>query len=175
MVTTDGTLHEADVLILATGFRVFDAGNVPPFPIAGVGGRDLEAFYAEHRHQAYEGVSVPGFPNLFTVFGPYGYNGSSYFNLVETQTRHIARCLEHARERGATLVEVRPEANARYFAEMLRRRGNQVFWQPGCELANSYYFDAHGDVPLRPVSTLETMWRARRFPLEDYRFEHVTA
>jgi cation diffusion facilitator CzcD-associated flavoprotein CzcO len=29
-------------------------------------------------YQAYEGVSVPGFPNYFTMFGPYGYNGSSY-------------------------------------------------------------------------------------------------
>ena len=52
--------------------------------------------------QAYEGVSVPGFPNYFWMFGPYGYNGSSYFNLVETQARHIVRCLSHARERGAT-------------------------------------------------------------------------
>jgi cyclohexanone monooxygenase len=58
---------------------------------------------------------------------------------------------------------------------MLRRRGDQVFWQPGCELANSYYFDDHGDVPLRPVSTLETAWRARRFDLGDYRFERLGA
>ena len=107
------------------------------------------------------------------MFGPYGYNGSSYFNLVETQARHITRCLSHARTRGATRVEVTREANDRYFAEMLRRRGAQVFWQPGCELANSYYFDDHGDVPLRPVPTLETVWRSRRFPLEDYRYERI--
>ena len=57
---------------------------------------------------------------------------------------------------------------------MLRRRGDQVFWQPGCAVANSYYFDPqHGDVPLKPMSTLETVWRARRFPLEDYRFERL--
>jgi cyclohexanone monooxygenase len=135
-----------------------------------VGGADLEAYWATNRHQAYEGVTVPGFPNYFTMFGPYGYNGSSYFNLIETQARHVVRCLRHARDTGATLVEVRPEANARYFAQMLRRRDRQVFWQAGCSLANSYYFDAHGDVPLRPVPTLETVWRSRRFPLADYRF-----
>ena len=170
VVTNDGVAHEADVLLLATGFKVFDSGNMPAYPVTGVGGEDLESFWARNRHQAYEGITVPGFPNYFTMFGPYGYNGSSYFNLIETQTRHIARCLRHARERGATLVEVTPEANARYFAQMLRRRGRQVFWQPGCELANSYYFDDHGDVPLRPVPTLETVWRSRRFPLADYRF-----
>jgi len=57
------------------------------------------------------------------MFGPYGYNGSSYFNLVQTQARHIVRCLRHARAHGATMIEVTAEANDRYFAEMLRRRG----------------------------------------------------
>jgi cation diffusion facilitator CzcD-associated flavoprotein CzcO len=171
--TTDGAAHEIDVLALATGFKVFDSGNMPAYPVTGVGGLDLEAFWAENRHQAYEGVTVPAFPNYFTMFGPYGYNGSSYFNLVETQARHITRCLRHAKANGATLVEVKREANARYFAEMLRRRGSQVFWQDGCALANSYYFDDHGDVPLRPVPTLETVWRSRRFDLGDYRFERL--
>ena len=47
---------------------------------------DLAEFWDENRLQAYEGVSVPGFPNFFSVFGPYGYVGSSYFALIETQT-----------------------------------------------------------------------------------------
>jgi cation diffusion facilitator CzcD-associated flavoprotein CzcO len=170
VVTEDGSEHPIDVLVLATGFKVFDPGNMPAYPVSGRDGIDLQAFWDENRHQAYEGISVPGFPNYFTMFGPYGYNGSSYFNLVETQSRHIVRCLRHARDRGATLVEVTREANDRYFAEMLRRRGRQVFWQDSCALANSYYFDKHGDVPLRPVTTLETIWRANRFDLGDYRF-----
>jgi len=116
---------------------------------------------------------VPGFPNYFWMFGPYGYNGSSYFNLIEVSARHIVRLLKRARERGATMIEIRREANDRYFAEMLRRRKGQVFWQDSCALANSYYFDPHGDVPLRAAPTLETMWRSRRFPLDDYRFESL--
>jgi cyclohexanone monooxygenase len=175
VITTTGTEHPVDVLVLATGFKVFDPGNIPKYPITGRGGLDLERWWAEHRFQAYEGVSVPGFPNYFMMFGPYGYNGSSYFNLIETQSHHISRCLEHARGARATMVEVTPEANDRYFAEVLRRRKDQVFWQDSCVLANSYYFDpAHGDVPLRPMPTLETMWRSRRFPLSDYRFESLS-
>jgi cation diffusion facilitator CzcD-associated flavoprotein CzcO len=170
VVTEDGVEHPIDVLVLATGFKVFDPGNLPSYPVTGRGGADLEAFWAENRSQAYEGVSVPGFPNYFWMFGPYGYNGSSYFNLVETQARHIVRCLRRARERGASRVEVTREANDRYFAEMLRRRGRQVFWQESCALANSYYFDQHGDVPLRAATTLETIWRSGHFDLEDYRF-----
>ena len=168
--TADGAEHELDVLVLATGFKVFDSGNFPKYPISGREGRDLEQFWRVNRFQAYEGVSVPGFPNYFMVMGPYGYNGSSYFNLVETQSRHIVRCLRQARRTGATSVEVTGAANDRYFAEMLRRRKRQIFWQESCGLANSYYFDDHGDVPLRPVPTIETMWRSRRFPLTDYNF-----
>jgi hypothetical protein len=130
----------------------------------------LAGFWDENRLQAYEGVTIPGFPNLFTVFGPYGFVGSSYFALIETQTRHIVRCLKRARRRRATRVEISGEANDRFFAEMMRKRHRQIFWQDSCRLANSYYFDKHGDVALRPASTLEVYWRSRRFPLDDYRF-----
>jgi cation diffusion facilitator CzcD-associated flavoprotein CzcO len=170
VATTDGESYDADVLILATGFKVMDTDNIPTYPVMGVGGQSLARFWDEHRLQAYEGVSVPGFPNLFTVFGPYGFVGSSYFALIEAQTRHIVRCLKRARRRSATRIEVSREANARYFAEMMRKRHRQIFWQDSCRLANSYYFDKNGDVPLRPASTLEVYWRSRRFPLRDYRF-----
>ncbi|GAB3020513.1 flavin-containing monooxygenase [Mycobacterium bourgelatii] len=170
VVSTDGEDHEIDVLILATGFKVMDTDSVPTYAVAGSGGRSLSRYWDENRLQAYEGVSVPGFPNMFTVFGPYGYVGSSYFALIETQTHHIVRCLKRARKNGATKVEVREEANARYFAEMMRKRHRQIFWQDSCRLANSYYFDKNGDVPIRPTTTVEAYWRSRRFDLEDYRF-----
>jgi cation diffusion facilitator CzcD-associated flavoprotein CzcO len=170
VVTTDGAGHDIDVLVLATGFKLMDPDSVPTFAVTGSGGRSLMRFWDEHRLQAYEGVSVPGFPNLFSVFGPYGYVGSSYFALVEAQTHHIVRCLKRARRDGATRVEVTEEANDRYFDEMMRRRHHQVFWQDSCRLANSYYFDKNGDVPLRPTTTVEAYWRSRRFDLDDYRF-----
>jgi cation diffusion facilitator CzcD-associated flavoprotein CzcO len=170
VVTEDGTVHEIDVLVLATGFKVFEPDNMPPFPVVDRAGTELGKWWAEHRHQAYEGVSVPGFPNYFLMCGPYSYNGSSYFNLVQTQARHIVRCLRHARSRKATLVEVKARANDEYFASMLRRGRHQIFWRDSCSSANSYYFDANGDVPLRPSPTLETMWRSERFPLRDYEF-----
>ncbi len=170
-----GAFHKLDVVVLATGFKVFEPGNVPPFPIRGANGLDLEQWWDENRLQAYEGVSVPGFPNFFSIIGPYGYNGSSYFALIENQTRHIMRVLKRARREQATRVEVRREANDRYFRQMLGRRRNQIVWQDSCSVANSYYFDKHGDVPFRPSPTLETAWRSARFDLDDYRFDGVAA
>jgi cation diffusion facilitator CzcD-associated flavoprotein CzcO len=171
--TVEGTEHDVDVLVLATGFKVFEKGNMPPFTVRGADGLDLEKWWEENRFQAYQGVSVPGFPNFFTILGPYGYNGSSYFNLIETQMAHIVRCLRRARSAAATRVEVTPEANTRYFESMLGRRKHQVFWQQSCAQANSYYFDVNGDVPFRASPTLETMWASRRFDLADYRFERA--
>ena len=169
----DGVEHEVDVLILATGFQVFDKGNMPAFSVQGSEGVDLGQWWEENRFQAYEGVSVPGFPNMFLILGPYGFNGSSYFNLIENQARHIVRCLRRARRTGSTAIEVSREANRRYFETMLARRGRQVFFQDSCATSNSYYFDSHGDVPFRSATTLETAWHSARFDLDDYRFSRA--
>jgi cation diffusion facilitator CzcD-associated flavoprotein CzcO len=158
--------HELDVLVLATGFRILE----PIFPIHGLGGVELDAWWDENRLQAYEGVSVPGFPNFFHIIGPYAFNGASFFLLIETQMRHINRCLKQARRRGSTRVEVTAEANDRYWKQMLARRENQIFFRGSCATANSYYFDRHGDVPFRASPSLETIWRSARFDLNDYRF-----
>ena len=130
MATVDGDTHEVDVLILATGFQGWR--DVLTYPVRGPDGRSLSRFWDDHRRQAYEGVSIPGFPNFFTVFGPYGFVGSSYFALIESQTRHIVRCLKQARRRHASRIEVSQEANDRYFAEMMRKRHRQIFWQDSC-------------------------------------------
>jgi cyclohexanone monooxygenase len=171
VVVAGGLSRDVDVLILATGFKVLDPDELPTYPITGVGGQRLAEFWNTSRLQAYQGVSVPGFPNFFTVFGPYGFVGSSYFALIEAQAHHIVRCLKHARRRHATRVEVTREANDRYFASMLRKRRRQIFWQDSCKQSNSYYFDKHGDVPLRAASTPEVYWHSRCYPLTAYRFD----
>jgi cation diffusion facilitator CzcD-associated flavoprotein CzcO len=171
VLTRDGVLHEADVLVLATGFKVFEPDNVPPYPTRGVGGVELGRFWAEHRSQSYQGVSVPGYPNLFSILGPYGWNGTSYFALIETQMRHIVRLLREARKRGATYVDVQARANADYHASMLKRQQRSVWFNADCQTSNSYYFNADGDVAFRPVTSAEAWWRAGHFPLRDYAFE----
>ena len=124
--------------------------------------------------QAYEGVSIPGFPNFFCVIGPYGYVGSSYFALIETQTSTSCGCLKRAPTAGRAPRRGPPEANDRYFAEMMRKRHRQIFWQDSCEPANSYYFDKNGDVPLRPATTLAADWRSRRFRPRRLRIHRLT-
>ncbi|MGI5163663.1 flavin-containing monooxygenase [Spirillospora sp. CA-253888] len=169
--TADGAEHTFDTLVLGTGFKVIDPENLPPYPIAGVDGADLGAFWTRHRYQAYEGTSVPLAPNLWMLMGPYSFTGFSWFGMIEYQSAHVLRCLTEARRRGATRVQVRQEANDRFFRDMLRRSKGTAFYNNGCGGANSYYFAPDGDAPLlRPTSTLQALRRSRRFDLDDYAF-----
>ena len=174
--TTDGREREVDVLILATGFRLAtDPENYRRNPVRGRGGFDLATFYAEQRARSYESVSLPGLPNHFMIFGPYGWTGGTWHVLVETAAHHIVRVIEEARRRGATAVEVTEEA-AEAWTRFAVQRLSRSLWHTGCATANSYYYDHHGDTPfLRPTSSRQAWRAARSFPLDDYRFESRTA
>ena len=63
IVTEDGTRHEIDTLVLATGFNLWDT-NFPAIEVIGREGRNLGKWWRENRFQAYEGIAVPMFPNL---------------------------------------------------------------------------------------------------------------
>ena len=147
IVTTDQTLHEVDTIILATGFLTTEQGNAPSFEVVGNDGVELGQFWDEHRLQAYRGVSVPGFPNFFLTAGPYS-GGFNWFTMLGAHLNHIMGCLDAARARGVTRVEVRREAHERYMHHMWQRADGTVFKDSACASANSYYLDRHGDASL---------------------------
>lgn len=168
--TADGAVHEVDVIIAATGFKVFEFGNTPPFPLYGRDGAELGKFWDEHRYQAYEGTTGPGWPNVFAITGPYSITGS-YFLMAENTSHHAIRCIREARKRGATRVEIKAEPHIKYFNSILRRQRSTLFYNAVCGGANSYYFDRHGDAPmLRPTTSPEAWFMARFFPLDDYEY-----
>jgi cation diffusion facilitator CzcD-associated flavoprotein CzcO len=172
IVTRDGTLREVDVIVLATGFKVFELGNTPPYPVYGSGGLELGRFWHEHRYQAYEACTLPQWPNMFLLTAPYGLGGASYLSMVEAATRHALRVIEAARRRGATYAAVRQEAHDAYFADILRRQKDGVFHNGTCSGSNSYYFDHHGDAPaLRPHLGIEIAWRSRTSSLAHYEWK----
>ncbi|BDD82590.1 monoxygenase [Tsukamurella pulmonis] len=168
--TADGTEHPLDVLILATGFKVTDKDALPTYRLVTADGTDLAEHWEAERFHSYQGVATAGFPNFFTVFGPYGYNGASFFTLVENNAAHIVRVLDEARRRTAATAEVTERAQERYMESILARKHRQVFSDPTCGGANSYYFTKQGDVPFRASTTVEATWQSRRFPLSDYAF-----
>jgi cation diffusion facilitator CzcD-associated flavoprotein CzcO len=170
IVTADGDRTDLDVLVLATGFDLWEA-NFPAIRIVGRGGRDLGRWWRERRFQAYEGVAVPGFPNLVSLNSPYSYSGLSYFTTIESQMRHMHRLLTELKRRRARTFEVTEEANAAFLEAMTDRVGHSIFSLGSCAGANSYYFNQHGEATLlRPTSTLNAYRAASSFPLGDYAF-----
>ncbi|MAS56710.1 MAG: monooxygenase [Pimelobacter sp.] len=170
IVTSDGTRTDLDVLVLATGFDLWEA-NFPAIRIVGRDGRDLGRWWRERRFQAYEGVAVPGFPNLISLNSPYSYSGLSYFTTIESQMRHMDRLLTELQRREATSFEVSSAANEAFLEAMTERVGHSIFTLGSCASANSYYFNQHGEATLlRPTSTLGAYRAASSFPLEDYQF-----
>ena len=175
--TSDGREREIDVLVLATGFRLAtDPENYRRNPVRGRDGFDLASFYADHRARSYESVSMPGLPNHFMIFGPYGWTGGTWHTLVETASHHTIRVIEETRRRNATAVEVREEAAERWTRFAQERLGRSLWSVGSCQSANSYYFDHHGDTPfLRPTSAKQAWQAAKTFPLEDYEFRTLDA
>jgi cation diffusion facilitator CzcD-associated flavoprotein CzcO len=147
IVTADGELHEADTLILATGFLTTEQGNAPSFEVVGSEGIELGQFWNAHRLQAYAGVSVPGYPNFFLSAGPYS-GGFNWFTTLEANLAHIMGCIDEAHARGVTRIEVRREVHEKYMRHMWERADGTVFKDVSCATANSYYLDRNGDASL---------------------------
>ena len=167
---TDGRAVPVDVLVLATGFDMWDA-NFPAISIVGRDGLDLGRWWRTTRFQAYQGIAVPGFPNLLSLASPYSYSGLSFFTTIEGQMKHLERLLGEVRRRGASTFEVTDPANEAFLGWVTERLGDSVFTLGSCATARSYYFNQHGEAALlRPSSTINTHREAQSFPLDDYSY-----
>ncbi|MDT5045013.1 MAG: hypothetical protein QOG75_866 [Mycobacterium sp.] len=168
IVACDGTKRFIDTLVLATGYDVWDA-NMPAIEVIGRDGRDLGKWWRDTRFQAYQGISVPYFPNFLTMASPYAWVGLSWFNTVEYQMRHMNRLFGELQRRGARTFEVTEQANARFLDRMDELLDKSVFYAGNCATSRSYWFNHSGEAPLfRPTSVLSAVKEQDRFPLSDY-------
>jgi cation diffusion facilitator CzcD-associated flavoprotein CzcO len=163
VVLASGRELEADALVFGTGFHVIDMpiGRL----VRGRSGRTLADVW-DGSPRAHLGCTVPGFPNLFILLGPntgLGHNSMVY--MIESQIAYVLDALRAMRERGADVVEVRPEAEAKFNAEVQRRMQGTV-WNTGC---TSWYQDAKGNNPtLWPDWTWRFRQRTARFNPNEY-------
>ncbi|WP_170067986.1 hypothetical protein [Lentzea guizhouensis] len=151
--TADGREHAADVLIWGTGFDV--AGFRLPMRVTGRHGRDLAQVWGG-RPRAHLGLTVPGFPGFFLVYGPNtNLGGSSIVTMIEAQCRYVVAAVRHLARTGAPPVEVRPEVAEEFDAEMRARLAGGV-WS-GC---SSWYRADDGSITTNwPGSTREYLRR----------------
>ena len=168
IVTADGRKTVIDTLVLATGFDLWQA-NFPAIEIIGRNGRNLGKWWRENRFQAYQGVSIPAFPNFLSLASPYAFCGLSFFNTMEYQMRHMRRLFGEVQRRQATTFEITEDANTRFLDAMTQRLDTSVFYAGDCTTSRSYYFNPSGEATLlRPTTVRNAVRDGERFPLEDY-------
>src|SRR5207302_4866255 len=125
--TRDGTVHEVDAIVLATGFKVADpaVGEV----IRGRDGRTLrEAWAANGGTRGYNGTAISGFPNLFVLAGPNtGIGHTSLIYMIEAQIGYIVQAVTLMARRGIAALDVRPEVEAAWDEEVQRKLSRSVW------------------------------------------------
>ncbi len=134
----DGTLHELDVLVLATGFKT--DRFVRPIKVIGRGGSNLDDAWAL-RPTAYYAITVPDFPNLFLLNGPTAPVGNfSLIDIAERQWDYIDQLLDLLRDGTCSAIAAKPEAMADYEERRIAAAKRTIFGS-GC---TSWYLDAQG-------------------------------
>lgn len=125
----DGTLHRVDAIVLGTGFHATDF--LAPMRISGRDGVDLDTVW-QHGAYAHLGVTVPGFPNLFLLYGPntnLGHNSIVY--MLESQIAYVVDAIGYCAKHGLRALEIDATLCRRYNDEIQRRLQKSV-WSSGC-------------------------------------------
>ncbi len=163
VITRGGNLKRADVLILATGFET--TSFLAPMRIEGAVGQSLEDAWQDGA-EAFRGISVAGFPNLFLMYGPntnLGHN--SIIFMIECQTTYIVDCLRQMRERGLAAIDVRRQAMSDFNAKLQRELAETVW----ARTDHSWYKTKSGRITNNwSGSTLRYWWETRRADLRAY-------
>ncbi|WP_208028831.1 flavin-containing monooxygenase [Rhabdothermincola sediminis] len=158
IVTADGVLRGVDTIIFGTGFDT--THFLAPLVVKGRNGRSLEEVWREGA-EAYLGIAISGFPNLFMLYGPntnLGHN--SIIFMIECQVHYVMRLVDRMLEAGRSNLDVRAEVMARYNRE-LQRAMHQMVWESGCK---SWYKNEFGKVTNNWPHTTVRYWARTRQP-----------
>lgn len=159
--TVDGTVHELDVLVLATGFH--SQRYMRPMAVVGEDGRSLDDAWASGPH-SYRTVAMPGFPNFFLLQGPHSpVANQSLIQIAETQADWVLQCIELIGERDVAIAPTQ-EATDAFLAE-LSAEMPQTAWASGCD---SWYLDEHGNPTVWPFLAPEHRTALARPELDDF-------
>jgi 4-hydroxyacetophenone monooxygenase len=164
VITDDGTRHPADIIVYATGFQANKM--LWPMTIVGRDGEILSERWGE-RPSAYLGITVPGYPNFFCMYGPgtnLAHGGSLIFH-SECQMRYITECLELLIANGHRALEPREDKAANWHDRSQAEMRKMVWSQPSVK--HSFYKNEFGEVYVLSPWRLVDYWTWTREPNPD--------
>jgi len=140
IITKDGKLHAFDVVIFGTGFasQAFQGD----LEVIGLGGQNLRDRWADGA-EAYLGMTIPGFPNMFLVYGPNtNLNHNSIITMLEIQQNYIIQALRHLLPQAGVAVDIDADVFAA-FNDTLQTNMKSSAFSSDC---SSWYKNASGKV-----------------------------
>jgi len=137
IVDADGVGRAVDVIVMATGFQ--PSNYLARLPVTGRDGGTLQEYWAGEPH-AYLGITVPGFPNFFMLYGP-GTNGGEIVSMLENQAGYTVRAVKRMMRERVTAVEVRRRFEA-VWNRWLDRQVARTSWAT----TNNYFKATTGKV-----------------------------
>ncbi len=162
---SDGRERELDALVCATGFETVHL--LQSLEIRGRGGKTLADAWAAGP-EAYHGITVSGFPNLFLMLGPNTATGhTSTLLYIEPSVRHAIACMKQVAQRGQRSIEVREDVMRAHNAELQQRLAGSIWSQ--CR--SWYRMDSGKVVAIFPGFTRDYVRALRAIPWSDFRFE----
>lgn len=169
VVTASGAGFEADVIAMATGFKVLQF--LWPMDIIGLSGTPLRDQWGVHDARAYLGITVPDFPNFFILNGPNtnaGHGGSAIHS-TEFQVRYVMQAIRSLLTTGQGAIDVNRDKFLRYNAELDEALSQCIWSHPGM---TTYYRNEFGRVVVSSPWKYVEYWR-RLLPFDPSDYHQV--
>ncbi|TSD40252.1 NAD(P)/FAD-dependent oxidoreductase [Rhodococcus sp. KBS0724] len=166
IIDDDGQRHPVDVAVFATGFEA--SKMLASYSIYGRGGQSIRDVWGDDDPRAYLGMTVPGFPNFFIMYGPntnIGTGGSIFFQ-AEVWSRYIADMVKTMIERDVDVIEVTEHASNDYNHQLDQRLGEMVW---SVSPAGTWYRNSTGRVTTNmPWTSFEYWAMTQKVNLDDF-------
>lgn len=143
--TSDGTVRDADLIIAAVGFQT--EKFLWPTEYVGANGVNLEEVWTVQGAQAHLGMTVPGFPNLFMLYGPNSQPVASGAGLpiwLETWCGYIAEGILAMLDNGHASMEIRREAFDHYNEQLHKEACRLIYLSQTSTTRKNYYVNQWG-------------------------------
>jgi cation diffusion facilitator CzcD-associated flavoprotein CzcO len=166
VVGADGVEREVDAIVYGTGFDI--EASVKLTRIVGKSGKDLKDVWdSKSGPEAYLGITVPDYPNLFFTMGPNtGLGHSSVVTMIEAQVEYAVAAIKAARNKGAATVEVKEDVCVKYNKQLQKDLVGAVWG--GCK--SWYNLQGTKNVTMWPWTVSAYLWACRSVKSEDYEF-----
>lgn len=172
LALSDGSKKDYDVIVFGTGFQA--SRFFYPMRIYGMEGTELREKWGDDP-RAYRGITIPNYPNLFTLYGPNTnivVNGSIIF-FSECEMVYVLSCLRHLLQCGLASMDCRQEVHDIYNVHIDRDNRNMAW---GASTVNAWYKNQQGRVTQCWPGTLIEFWKqCKDFKEADYEWSPVKA